>query len=60
MPNLDGISTIKILKNNKKKIPIIMMSSDNITLSGIPFIQKPFLTSKMISLMKSILSSQII
>ncbi len=44
MPEMDGLTTLRILKQNKttKDIPVIMISGDDINPLGCSFLKKPF------------------
>ncbi len=63
MPNTDGITLVKYIREYNKKIPIIIISAytdtdyllDSIELNIVKYITKPFTTQKIISLLDKLL-----
>lgn len=54
MPELDGITTIKKIKNICKS-PIIMISSNDIQENGFVFLRKPFKIQQLIDLINNLM-----
>ena len=54
MPRLDGISTLRKLKQNKdtRSIPVIMISADSINAQGCRFLPKPFAVKDVLSIIE--------
>lgn len=59
MPKLDGLSAIKIMQDNKNKIPIIMISSDDIKANGFLFLRKPFKINNLVQMIESLINIKI-
>lgn len=58
MPVLDGLTTVKLLQNYRQKLPIIMMSSDEIK-SNCVFLRKPFKFDNLLAVLNNVLCTRI-
>ena len=62
MPRLDGISTLRKLKQNKltRSIPVIMVSADDINAQGCRFLPKPFLIKDILKIIEDLKNTSVL
>jgi len=54
MPNGDGLSLARAVKNSFPAVPVILVSGNSKPAEGFEFVKKPFLPSTLVSVVRSV------